>query len=106
MGRPPIGKRAMSDTERHRRYMAGLRQRATAATPAPTPAPEPKPPPMAAPDGSTIRVTHLAMDPIRSARWLCQKLDELNRAQAFGDAYNQALADLGEARRQNAPPGC
>lgn len=31
MGRPPIGKRAMTDAERHRRYMARLRAAATQA---------------------------------------------------------------------------
>jgi len=89
MGRPPLGKVATSDAERHRRYMARLRQRATAP-----PAPAPTPTPFVAPDGPIIRVDHLALDPVCTARWLCRKLDELgNRAQAFGDAYNQALAN-------------
>jgi hypothetical protein len=47
-------------------------------------------------DGVTLRIADLALDPVRTARWLCQKLGD--RAQAFGEAYNEALADRTKPR--------
>jgi hypothetical protein len=38
------------------------------------------------------------MDPVRTARWLCQELDKLGKAQVFADAFNQALASGGNRK--------
>jgi hypothetical protein len=56
------------------------------------PAPAPKPPPIAEPVSLTIRLTHLAMDPVRVAQWISMKLGP-EATLAIRDAFDHVLAD-------------
>lgn len=84
MGRPPLGKTAMSDAERHRRYMTRLRQRATPASQSPS----------MAPDGRTIlaALRYLAMHPELTASSMRGIIGD-KATREFRDALTKALAD-------------
>jgi hypothetical protein len=75
----------MTSSERQRRFLARIRERAVAAARTRALAQQP--------DVSTISAADLSRDPAGAARWLCQHLFFREHAQAFADAFNQALAE-------------
>jgi hypothetical protein len=81
MGRRPIGQRAMTSAERQRRFLARIREQAhQQMTVKPVPAPAEK----------TIRLQHLAMDPVRVAQWIHRELGP-DATRAIRNAFDAAL---------------
>jgi hypothetical protein len=101
MGRPPIGKVAMSDSERHRRYMTRLRQRAAAAT---APALAPPPPPEPVTSLPTPRFAD-SREPERAGIAHCEELIEtgwsFDRIARFEAAHAKTLARHREAEAED-----
>src|SRR5215831_10131439 len=74
-----------------RRFLARIRTQAAAEAKAEAKTARPAPAQTISTDGITIRVRHLAIDPVRSAEWLVQQLG-LEAASGFWDALEAALA--------------
>lgn len=81
----------MTGAERQRRYLLNLAKKLSPPPPAPVAA-------VRAP-GLVIHVEHLRMDPVRTARWLRQKLGDratLTLRDALTEAMGTADADADE----------
>jgi hypothetical protein len=74
----------MTGAERQRRYLLNLAKKLSPPPPAPVAA-------VRAP-GLVIHVDHLRMDPVRTARWLRQKLGD-RATLALLDALKQAMSE-------------
>jgi hypothetical protein len=97
MSRHPIGERAMTDAERHRRYMTRLRQRANAPPP-PAPRPVVRVPPEERDLNLPVRTIHLAMNPVQVGRYLAAQLGP-EKTRALRDVLDQWLIDWARDRK-------
>ena len=88
MGRHPVGERAMTATERHRKWLAATIARATTPAPAPLPPVTDSLPPLTG--GLPINIDHLRLYPELTAPWLVQRLGP-DAARMFYNALGQAL---------------